>query len=77
MNNLKSNSEVEEENGVKLYKNVLTPSTFINNYYDLTSRPEFHSFKTLMDISLNKCNEMLNVEQSRLTELLIESGIDV
>ena len=79
VNNLKSNSEVEEVNGVKLYryKNVLTPSTFINNYFDLTSRPEFHSFKTLMDISLNKCNEMLNVEQSRLTELLIESGIDV
>ena len=47
----------------------MTLSIHINTYHDLTTDPSYHSFKTLMDISLNKSNDKLDPHPTALFDV--------
>ena len=68
---LRSNSNVEELSlkGDKLFRfsKILKPSDFINKYFDLTADSSFHSFRNLMDISLNITKDLFTEDILKFT----------
>ena len=78
---LRSNSDVEELSlkGDKLFRfaKLLKPSDFINKYFDLTADSSFHSFRNLMDISLNITKDLFTEDILKFTSELLSVGIDV
>ena len=78
---LRSNSNVEELSlkGDKLFRfsKILKPSDFINKYFDLTADSSFHSFRNLMDISLNITKDLFTEDILKFTSELLSVGIDV
>ena len=81
LSNLRNDTKIEElvlnDSSVFRVKQVLSPTDFINRYYDLTTDPKFHSFTNLMDISLNLTTVKLKEAETVFRELMKSVGYNL